>query len=87
MNIFLYVAAAFIIFIIVWDIILISRKGKYYSISANIIRYFKKYPVASFFLGLVLGGLAGHLTWSMSDFDWMPEEQIIRKCKNYCEVK
>lgn len=87
MNVFLYVFAVFILFIVVWDIILITKKGKYHSISANFIRAFKKYPAISFFMGFILGGLAGHLTWSMSDFDWMPREQIVKKCKNYCEVK
>jgi hypothetical protein len=29
------------------------------------------------------GIVIGHLAWSMSDFDWMPREMIVEKCKPY----
>jgi len=78
-------AASFFIIIVivvaVFDFWIIAKKGKQASISAWIIQYSKKFPILPLLLGIVLG----HLTWSMSDFDWMTKEQIVSKCKKYLE--
>lgn len=52
--------------IIVFDFYIILKKGKYYSISAYIIRMSHKYPSVPFLLGFV----CGHLFWSMDTSDW-----------------
>lgn len=52
--------------IIIFDVFIIIKKGKYYSISAAIIRASHKYPSIPFLLGFV----CGHLFWSMNTQDW-----------------
>ena len=73
-----YIVFGIIGLIAIVDVVLIIRKGKFNSISAWIIRYSKNYPIFPFLLGIAFG----HLMWSMSDFDWMPEDQLIEKCKS-----
>lgn len=50
-----------ILAVVVFDVFIIIKKGKYYSISAFIIRTSHKYPSVPFLLGFV----CGHLFWSM----------------------
>ena len=57
------VAAA--IFLIIFDIWIIAKKGKQESISAYVIRGSKKMPL----LVLAFGILLGHLFWSMRTDD------------------
>ena len=64
---------------VLFDVWVIWKKGKQSSISAYIIRIFRKYPMVTLGTGIVIG----HLAWSMSDFDWMPREMIVEKCKPY----
>lgn len=63
--------------IIIYDVYIIAKKGKYYSISAYVIRGSKQYPL----IVLAFGILLGHLFWSMSSFDFLPKEVLIQKCK------
>jgi len=63
--------------IIAYDIYIIYKEGKYYSISAVTIRGSKKYPL----LVLCFGVLLGHLFWSMDSFSYLPKEKLIEKCK------
>jgi TctA family transporter len=65
--IFLIIAA-----IAIFDVWVIIKKGKQQSISAYIIRWSKQYPSIPFLIGFV----AGHLFWSMSDKDWMINEVL-----------
>ena len=54
------------VLIAAFDVFIIVKKGKYHSISANIIRASHKYPSIPFLLGF----LCGHLFWSMDTSDW-----------------
>lgn len=58
--------------IAIFDVWVIAKKGKQESISAYIIRWSHKYPSIPFLIGFV----AGHLFWSMSDKDWMINEVL-----------
>jgi hypothetical protein len=58
--------AVLIAAIVIFDIFIIMKKGKYHSISAFIIRASHKYPSVPFLLGFV----CGHLFWSMDTSDW-----------------
>lgn len=71
-----------ILAVAIYDVYIIVKAGKFESISAYIIRGSKQYPLLVLMGGLVLG----HLFWSMSDFDWMKKEDIIKKCEQYIEV-
>lgn len=62
-----------------FDFWIIWKKGKQASVSAWIIRYSKSYPIFPLLLGIVVG----HLTWSMSDFDWMQEEELTKRCQEH----
>lgn len=81
----LTVATIFIVvaIIAIYDVWVIMARGKYESISAHLIRIFRAYPLVTLILGIVLG----HLTWSMSDFDWRDRVDIAEKCKTYMEEK
>jgi hypothetical protein len=70
-----------IIVIFGFDLWVILKRGKQQSVSAYIIRYSKRYPIAPFLLGIV----CGHLTWSMSDFDYKTPEAMIEKCEKFIE--
>lgn len=65
------------LFLILFDVYIILKKGKYESISAHVIRGSKKYPLLVLCFGIVLG----HLFWSMDSFDSLPKEILIEKCK------
>ena len=65
------------IIIIIYDIYIIYKEGKYYSISAYVIRGSKRYPLVVLAFGILLG----HLFWSMSSFDYLPKETLIKKCE------
>ena len=71
-----FMITAFLI-IVAYDIFIIYKKGKYYSISAYIIRGSRKSPLTVLLFGIILG----HLFWSMSSFDYLPKEVLIEKCK------
>ena len=58
-----------VVTIAAYDVWVILRHGKQQSISAYIIRWSRQYPSIPFLIGFV----AGHLFWSMSDKDWMIE--------------
>lgn len=53
------------IFLAIFDVYIIMKKGKKESISAYIIRGSKKYPL----IVLLFGILLGHLFWSMNTAD------------------
>jgi hypothetical protein len=73
LNVMIYTA----LFLILFDIYIIIKKGAYYSISAVTIRGSKKYPLVV----LCFGVLLGHLFWSMDSFSYLPKEKLIEKCK------
>lgn len=68
-----------VVAITIFDVWIIWKKGKYESISAHIIRGSKKYPLLTLILGVVLG----HLFWSMDSFDYLPKEEIEKRCYEY----
>jgi len=65
MSLTLIVMVAAAIFLIIFDIWIIAKKGKQESISAYVIRGSKKMPL----LVLAFGILLGHLFWSMRTDD------------------
>lgn len=67
--------------ITIFDIYIIAKKGKQESISAYMIRAFRKFPALTFMVGLCFGYLSGHLTWSMDTFDWMHKEDLKKRCE------
>lgn len=71
------------IFLIIYDVYIIWKKGKFYSISAFIIRGSKKMPLVVLAFGILLG----HLFWSMDSFDYLPKEEIEKRCRVLLEVK
>lgn len=77
MNLTVLILLITAIFLAVYDVYIIVKKGKYESISAHVIRGSKKYPL----LVLCFGILLGHLFWSMDSFDFLPKEKLIEKCK------
>lgn len=68
--------------IAIFDVYIIKTKGKFYSISAYIIRGSKKMPLVTLLGGIVLG----HLFWSMDSFDHLPKEELINRCQDLLEV-
>lgn len=68
---------------VLFDVYIIWAKGKYESISAHVIRGSKKYPLVV----LIFGILLGHLFWSMSSFDYMPEEELKARCYEYTKTR
>jgi len=68
-----------VITIAAFDIWVIIKKRKYYSISAYVIRGSKKYPLVV----LIFGILLGHLFWSMDTFDVLSKENVIKRCQEY----
>jgi len=50
-----------IVIIIVFDVYVINKKGRYHSVSAFLIRAAYKYPMIPFLMGYVMG----HLFWVM----------------------
>jgi len=53
------------IFLAIYDVYIIFKKGKHESISAHIIRGSYKYPLVVLLFGILLG----HLFWSMKTED------------------
>ena len=76
-----YTVGFIFLLILFVDIYVIFKHGVKASISSFCVRHSKKYPIFPFILGLLMG----HITWSLSDFDWMTKEQIQLKCKEYLE--
>lgn len=83
MNTTVLFMAIIALIMIIFDIVIIWKKGKQESISAHVIRGSKKYPL----LVLAFGILLGHLFWSMSDFDSLHHDQIVAKCEAYLKEK
>lgn len=81
MNLTIQVMLVIIFIIAVYDVWIIWKKGKYESISAHIIRISKKTPLVTLLCGIVLG----HLFWSMDSFDYLPKEEIVKRCKAYID--
>lgn len=79
MNTTIIFIVVIVLAIAVFDVYIIASKGKYESISAHIIRLSKKAPLLVLIFGIVLG----HLFWSMSSFDFLPHEEIVKKCQEY----
>lgn len=65
MNLTILILIISALFLIVFDVYIIAKKGKHESISAYIIRGSKKYPLMVLLFGVVLG----HLFWSMKTED------------------
>lgn len=67
MSITLIFIFSFILAAIIFDIVIIAKKGRDSSISAYIVRGAQKYPLIPF----LAGALCGHLFWSYtSDEGW-----------------
>jgi len=77
MNTTLIVIISTVILLVIYDVWVIMKKGKYESISAWTIRLFKQYPL----IALLFGILIGHLAWSMDSFDWMDKDKLVKKCR------
>ena len=65
MNLTVLVLLVTAIFLAVYDVYIIVKKGKSESISAHVIRGSHKYPL----MVLLFGILLGHLFWSMKTDD------------------
>lgn len=63
------------LFLALFDVYIIAKKGKQESLSAYIIRGSKKYPL----LVLLFGILLGHLFWSMQTEDIYYNTECITK--------
>lgn len=63
------------VFLALFDVYIIAKKGKQESISAYIIRGSKKYPL----MVLLFGILLGHLFWSMNTEDIYYNTECITK--------
>ena len=63
---------------VIYDAIIIYRKGVYYSISAQVIRTSKKHVSVPFCFGLVVGFVCGHLFWSMDESRWKYTEEELK---------
>ena len=57
------------VMIAVFDVVVIARKGKPASISANMIRAFRKFPALNGIFWMGVGIIFGHVTWSMRTED------------------
>lgn len=57
--------SAFVISWVIFDFVIIAKKGKYESISAHIIRLSREFPMIPFVVGIFLGFVCGHLFWQM----------------------
>lgn len=71
--------------VIVFDVILITTKGKQHSISAWSIRISYKYPSIVFIVAFALGFVFGHIMWRMKTLDIYScdsgeVQSIIREC-------
>ena len=77
MSLTVQIMIAVAIFLAAYDVYIIYSKGKFYSISAYIIRGSKKMPLVVLAFGILLG----HLFWSMNTFDYATKEYLIEKCK------
>jgi len=79
MNLTIGFTVGIILVIAIYDIWVIWKKGKYESISAHVIRLSKKMPLVVLLFGILLG----HLFWSMDSFDYLPKEEIVKRCQSY----
>jgi len=82
----IYMMIAFgglILSIFIFDIWVIKKKGPQESISAYLIRGFRKFPIVNFLVGLAFGILVGHLFWSMDTHRWMYPEQFREICVEF----
>ena len=79
MSLTLIFIISIILIITFYDVWVIFKKVKFESISAYIIRYSKQMPLVVLLFGIVLG----HLFWSMDSFDYLPREEIVKRCKYY----
>lgn len=77
MTITVVFTIALVLIVAVFDFWVIYKKGKYFSISAYIIRWSKKYPSIPFLIGF----LCGHLFWSMDTIEWKYEDPKKVECK------
>jgi hypothetical protein len=66
--------------VIVFDVWVILKKGKYESISAHFIRFYSANKM-EFFVLIGVGLLMGHLLWSMNTFDYADKEYLIERCR------
>ncbi len=75
MNITALIILITAVFLALFDVYIIAKKGKQESISAHIIRGSKKYPL----IVLCFGILLGHLFWSMKTEDIYYNTECITK--------
>lgn len=80
--------AILVVVVAVYDIYIIAKKGKYYSVSAWMIRNAKKFPSIPFGLGLGIGMLAAHLFWNMAASDiYLPDSPEMKEiCRETMEI-
>jgi len=77
MNLTVLIIVTTAIFLAIFDVYIIAKKGKQESISAHIIRGSKKYPLVVLLFGILLG----HLFWSMNTEDIYYNTECITKEK------
>ena len=79
MNLTVLFIISIIIVVVLFDVWIIKKKGKFESVSAHIIRGSKLMPLVTLLFGILLG----HLTWSMNTFDYETREYLVERCKEY----
>ena len=77
MNLTIMIIIATAIFLVIFDVYIIAKKGKQESISAHIIRGSFKYPLVVLLFGMLLG----HLFFSMATEDIYYNTECITKDK------
>lgn len=75
MNLTILIIFITAVFLIIFDVFIIAKKGKQESISAHIIRGSKKFPLVVLCFGILLG----HLFWSMKTEDIYYNTECITK--------
>ena len=77
MNLTIMIIIATAIFLVIFDVYIIAKKGKQESISAHIIRGSFKYPLVVLLFGMLLG----HLFFNMTTEDIYYNTECITKDK------
>lgn len=78
MNLTILVLLSTFIFLLVFDVYIIMKKGKHESISAHVIRFYYENKKA-FLIGIISGFILGHLFWSMKTEDVYNNTECITK--------
>lgn len=74
-----------VLLIAIFDVVIITTKGKKSSISAWAIRISYKYPSIVFLVAFGLGFTFGHLMWRMKTLDiYECKDREVQEIINYC---